>query len=144
MERLFTVEDKYFRGPGMYALWTALYFANVVCMSLDDTKGPVRDFNLATSLLSHVYLAVASANNIWGSRKPSSMMLVAGPVHQYSFWLLMAYYSFDVFGGYSALGVMNVVHIAIVTLFTIDMIVKTWTVTIWPLDYIAYIRPLQS
>lgn len=137
------VEDKYVRGSGLYGLWTTLYLANVVCMLVDNSDGPVRDFNMATSLMSHIYLGVAAANNIWGSRKPSSMMLVAGPVHQYSFWLFLAYYKLDVFNNYSALGVMNVVHVVVVGMFTIDMIVKSWTATIWPLDYIAYIRPIR-
>lgn len=138
MEKIFAVEDRFVKGPGLYGLWSLIYLVNIIVLFSDNTAGNARMFNLLSSLFSHIYLAVSAANNIWGTRKPSSMMLVAGPVHQYAFWLLFAYYGGDVFCNFSTLGVMNIVHCIVVGLFTIDMIIKSWTTTVWADDYRRY------
>jgi len=72
------------------------------------------------------------------------MLVTVGPIHQYSFWLLFAYYGgSDVLGSHP-LGVMNWVGCIIVGLFTIDMIIKTWYLALHPSKYLAYVASHKS
>ena len=65
------------------------------------------------------------------------MLLTAGPVHQYSSWLLLAYYRGNVYGS-SPLGVLNGVNTFVVGIFTIDMVIKTWASALYPNYYLDY------
>lgn len=71
---------------------------------------------------------------------PSTLLLSAGPIHQYSYWLLYAY-----FGGSSAVlgssgvAAMNWVHTVVVGVFTVDMVLKTWYTAIHPNRYLKYV-----
>ena len=67
------------------------------------------------------------------------MLLMAGPVHQYTFWLLLAYYRGLVYGTHS-LGVMNVIQTVLVSLFNLDLLVKTWILALHPEKYANYLR----
>ena len=67
------------------------------------------------------------------------MLLIAGPIHQYSFWLLLAYYHGDVYGSHPV-GIMNGVNTGLVTTFNLDLLVKTWMLAIWPEKYRNYIH----
>ena len=83
-KKLFSLEDVYMKQPGLYAMWTILYIINLICLATDSTTGPVRDFNIASSLLSTVYTSISTVNVVYGNKKSSTMLLTAGPVHQYS------------------------------------------------------------
>lgn len=136
----FKVEDTCFKLPGLYFLWTCLYVANFVALLTDNTTGVVRDFNLATNIISVIYGALASANNIYGNGLPSSMLLMAGPIHQYSHWLLFAYFGgADVLSS-SAIGIMNWISMFVVGFFSLDMVVKTWYTSFYPEKYLEYVR----
>ena len=74
---------------------------------------------------------------------PSTMLLIAGPIHQYSFWLLFAYYGADDVLTSSAVGVMNYIFVCVVGFFSIDMIMKTWFSSIYPLSYKSYVAENQ-
>ena len=138
-DKLFALEDRFMKQPGLYTMWTILYIVNLLCLASDSSTGSVRDFNILCSILSTVYTAVSSANNIYGNKMPSSMLLMAGPVHQYSTWLLLAYYRGAVYGS-TPLGVLNAVYTFVVGVFTADMVVKTWTVAIKPEYYLDYLK----
>lgn len=138
-EKLFALEDKYMRQGGLYAMWTALFVLNMGCLISDSTVGSHRDFNLVSSLLSTIYCGVSGAVGIYGNNLPSSMLIIAGPVHQYSTWLLLGYYRGNVYGS-SPVQVMNAVYTVIVTVFTLDMLVKTWVVAINPSYYLEYAK----
>ena len=125
--------------PGLYGLWTALFITNLAVLGHDVTTGASRDFNLYTALISTLYCGVASWNTIYGTNKPSSMLLMVGPVHQYSFWLLLAYYRGAVYGSHP-LGVLNVVYTAIVGVFSLDMVAKTWYLSVSPKVYLDYVE----
>ena len=75
---------------------------------------------------------------------PSTMLLIAGPIHQYSFWLLFAYYGADDVLTSSAVGVMNYIFVCVVAFFSIDMIMKTWFTSIYPLSYKNYVAESQN
>ena len=141
---LFKVEDQVLKLPGLYLLWTILFVSNFVCLLVDDSIGDHRDFNLISNLLSVIYGAVASVNNIYGNMLPSTMLLIAGPIHQYSFWLLFAYYGADDVLTSSAVGVMNYIFVCVVGFFSIDMIMKTWFSSIYPLSYKSYVAENQN
>ena len=136
----FKVEDQVLGLGGLYFLWTCLFVSNFVCLLVDDSSGVERDFNVITNVLSVIYGGIASANNIYGNKLPSSMLLIAGPIHQYSFWILFGY-----FGGRdvltsSAVGVMNYLFVVVVGLFSVDMILKTWYVSLYPQVYLDYVE----
>mgnify|MGYP006240615833 CR=1 FL=1 len=66
------------------------------------------------------------------------MLLTAGPVHQYSTWLLLAYYRGNVYSS-SPLGIYNGVVTVVIGVFTADMVMKTWIVAINPKYYLDYV-----
>lgn len=138
-DKLFALEDRFMKQPGLYTMWTILYLVNLICLSTDSTTGPVRDFNVVCSIFSTIYTAVSSCNNIYGNKKPSTMLLIAGPVHQYSTWLLLTYYRGNVYSS-SPVGSLNVVYTFVVGVFTLDMMLKTWTVAINPSYYLDYVN----
>ncbi len=142
-DKLFKLEDGLMKSPGLYAMWTILYVVNLICLALDSTTGPVRDFNILCSLLSTSYTAVSSYNTIYGNKMPSSMLLMAGPIHQYSTWLLLSYYRGDVYST-SPVGSLNAVYTFVVGVFTADMVMKTWIVAINPKYYLGYLNKQQN
>ena len=103
-DKVFMLEDKIMKQPGLYLMWTILFVINLICLGVDSTTGPIRDFNVLAQFLSTIYSIVSSVNNIYGNKLPSTMLLTAGPVHQYSTWLLLAYYRGNV---YSLLSQIN-------------------------------------
>ena len=138
-ELLFKFEDKIMRQPGLYAMWTGLFISNLAVLLSDNTQGVSRDFNITVNMLSLLYGGFASWNNIFGNGKPSTMLLTAGPIHQYGHWLLFGYYGGpDVLGSHP-IGVMNWVSVIVVGLFTLDMVVKTWFLAFLPNSYREYI-----
>lgn len=134
------MEDQIVRGPGLYAMWTVLYIINLVCLCVDPTEGNARNFNLITSLLAHVYLVVSAWNNIFGTMMPSTFLTIAGSLHQYSFWLLMAYYQGDVYADFNAVGISNVIHTVTVAIFSVSMLFSTWGITMYPNIYREYVE----
>ena len=72
-DKLFMLEDGVMKHPGLYGMWTILYVVNLICLAVDTTTGPVRDFNILCSLLSTIYTAVSSYNSIYGNNMPSSL-----------------------------------------------------------------------
>ena len=142
IQTLFAMEDRVMQMRGLYTLWTCCYVAALSALGTDTTTGPSRDFLLYTTLLSTLYTALASYNTIYGNGKPSSMLLMVGPVHQYSFWLLLAYYRGDVYGK-SPVEVMNTVHTALVAFFNLDLFVKSWLLACAPQKYLNYLKPSE-
>ena len=142
-DKLFKLEDGVMKSPGLYTMWTILYVVNLICLSLDSTTGSVRDFNLICSLLSTIYTAVSSYNTIYGNNMPSSMLLMAGPIHQYSTWLLLTYYRGNVYST-SPVGSLNAVYTFLVGVFTLYMVVKTWTIAINPSYYLNYLTKKKT
>jgi len=139
-QKLFYLEDKIMKLPGLYLMWTILFVANFVSLLVDDTQGVSRDFNIWSNAISVIYGSLASVNNIFGNKMPSSMLLIAGPVHQYLHWLLFAYFGgSDVLGSH-AVGVMNWISLFVVGIFSIDMIIKTWVIAIYPNYYTDYVK----
>ena len=67
-DKLFALEDRFMKQPGLYTMWTILYLVNLICLSTDSTTGPVRDFNVVCSIFSTIYTAVSSCNNIYGNK----------------------------------------------------------------------------
>ena len=138
-DNVFMLEDKVMRQPGLYLMWTILYIVNLSCLSVDSSTGPLRDFNVICSIFSTIYTAVSSVNVIYGNNKSSTMLLIAGPIHQYSTWLLLAYYGGNVYSS-SPIGVLNGVYTVVVGIFTMDMVMKTWTIALKPQYYLDYIK----
>jgi hypothetical protein len=137
-KKLFSLEDVYMKQPGLYTMWTILYLINLICLVTDSTTGSIRDFNIASSLLSTVYTSVSTLNTVYGNRKSSTMLLTAGPIHQYSTWLLLAYHGGNVYST-TPLGVLNGVYTVVVGIFTLDMVIKTWVVAVYPDYYLNYL-----
>jgi hypothetical protein len=135
------LEDHILKFPGLYSLWTSLFIANLVALFVDDSEGPIRDFNILVNGLSTVYPAMASANTIYGNGKPSTTILIAGPIHQYLFWMLFAYFGGSEVLSQSELGVMNWISLFVVGGFSIDMFFKTWSLSIYPQKYLDYVKP---
>ena len=136
---IFKLEDKIMRQPGLYAMWTTLFISNLSVLLTDNTQGVSRDFNITVNMLSLLYGGFSSWNNIFGNKKPSTMLLTAGPIHQYGHWLLFGYYGgSDVLGSHP-IGVMNWVSVILVGLFTVDMVFKTWYLALFPNRYSDYI-----
>ena len=140
VDKLFMMEDRIFRNVGLYAMWTCLYIANFVTLLVDPTQGPVRDFNIIANGLSVIYCATSSAVTIFGNGLPSTFILLAGPIHQYLYWLLLAYYGGSPPFSGTPTGVMNWINSIIVGIFTLDMIVKTWVLAISPNTYKDYVK----
>lgn len=136
---LFKIEDSVFKLPGLYFLWTVLFISNFVCLLVDDSTGVHRDFNIITNIFSVIYGSVSSVNNIFGNGLPSTMLLISGPVHQYSFWMLFAYFGGSDVLTNSAVGIMNYLFVCVVALFSLDMISKTWYVSLFPEEYKKYV-----
>jgi quinol monooxygenase YgiN len=136
---LFMMEDTLLGQSGLYAMWTILYISNLIVLAEDDTKGPSRDFNIIANGLSVLYCGLSGANMIYGNKLPSTMLMVIGPIHQYLFWMLFAYYGAgDVLGSHP-IGVYNWVTLFVVGLFTVDMVGKTWLLSLNPQKYIDYV-----
>lgn len=138
-DKLFALEDRFMKQTGLYAMWTVLFIVNLICLCLDSTTGPVRDFNIASQILSSAYGLVSSINNIHGNKLPSTMLLSAGPFHQYNTWLLLAYYGGNVYST-SAVGIYNGVLTCVIGVFTADMLVKSWVVAYNPKYYLDYVK----
>ena len=147
MKTLFAMEDRVLKTPGLYFMSFCCYIGSLACLAENGHAAdhehtgvdPCRDFLLYTSLLSTLYWSVSSANTIYGNGKPSSMIMMTGPIHQFCFWLLLAYYRGDVYGKDPA-GVMNVIHTVLVSLFNLDLVVKTWILALHPEKYTNYLR----
>ena len=137
-ETLFAPEDKYVGMSGLYFLWTSLFIADMAVLCTDSTSGNPRDFNVLVSLISTLFVGFASYNTVYGTKLPSTMMLVMGPLYLYSYWTLLAYYQGDVYGDHS-LGKLNIAYTVISGLFSVDMVVKTWYLTLFPDNYNKYI-----
>ena len=135
---LFMMEDALLGQCGLYAMWTTLYITNLIVLCEDDTTGPSRDFNIIANGLSVLYCGISGANMIYGNQLPSSMMLTIGPIHQYLFWLLFAYYGGDAVLGSHPIGVYNWITLFVVGLFTADMVLKTWYLSLDPSKYRDY------
>ena len=125
-KKIFFLEDKLMRLPGLYAMWTIIFVANFIVLLSDSTQGPSRDFNVCVNAASVIYGSLASVNNIFGNKLPSTMLLIAGPIHQYLHWLLFAYFGGSAVLGSHAIGIMNWVTVFVVGIFSLDMIFKTW------------------
>ena len=130
-------EDKVMKGPGLYGMWTALYITVISCLAATEETGSARDFLLYTSMISTLFPAFSSANTIYGNRLSSSMLLVVGPIYQYTFWQLLCYYRGDVYNT-TPVGIMNAIGTGVTGVFTLDMVVKTWYYAIYPKDYSQY------
>lgn len=140
VDKLFMMEDRFLGNVGLYAMWTCLYIANFVTLVVDPVTGPVRDFNIIANGISVLYCATSNVVTIFGNGLPSTFILIAGPIHQYLYWLLLAYYGGShAFSG-TPVGVMNWINSIIVGAFTLDMIVKTWLLTIRPNIYKDYVK----
>jgi len=143
-QKLFYLEDKLMKLPGLYLMWTLLFVANFVSLLVDNTQGVVRNFNIFSNAVSVIYCSLASVNNIFGNQLPSSMLLIAGPIHQYLHWLLFAYFGGSDVLSSSAVGIMNWISLFVVGIFSIDMIIKTWIITINPTYYTNYVKQITQ
>ena len=137
IRKLHYPEDNVLGQPGLYMFWTLLYIASITSLSVDDTTGNSRDFLLITSALSTLFPAFSGMNAIYGNKLPSTMFLVIGPMYQYFFWQMLAYYRADIYGSHP-IGVMNGVFTGFSTLFTIDALMKTWLLTTNTKAYLEY------
>ena len=91
-KHIFFMEDRIFKMPGLYLLWTCIYIANFVALIVDDTYGAVRTFNVLGNGLSVIYTGSAGFNAIYGNDTPSTLLVIPGPIHQYAFWVIFAYF----------------------------------------------------
>ena len=139
-DKLFLLEDTILKQYGLYTMWTCIYIANLVVLLVDDTKDSSRDFNILVNGFSVLYGSVASVNTIFGNKLPSTMLLIAGPIHQYLFWMIFAYFGGSPVLGSHPIGVMNWFSVFLVGLFTIDMAIKTWALAIYPNLYNEYVN----
>tara|TARA_B100000941_G_C28430086_1_gene513732 strand:- start:441 stop:902 length:462 start_codon:yes stop_codon:yes gene_type:complete len=137
---LFKIEDKIIRLPGLYTLWTIIFVANLVSLFVDDTTGPVRNFNIIANGFSVIYPAAASINNIYGNGLPSTVLVSAGPLHQYLFWMLFAFFGGKDVLSDSELGTMNWISLIVVGGFSADMWIKTWYVALNRDKYLEYVK----
>jgi hypothetical protein len=142
MDKFFCLEDKVLKLPGLYGLWSVLYFSNFVCLLCDSTIGPVRNFNILANGFSVIYCIGAGLNNIYGNQLPSTLLITAGPVHQYLYWALLGYFGGSSVFSSSPLGVMNWINSIVVGIFTLDMIFKTWLVTLYTKSYLEYVTKM--
>ena len=137
-ETLFLMEDVIFKQYGLYAMWTAIFISNFVVLLCDGTNDESRDFNVLANGFSVIYCSIASANVLFGNKLPSAVLLIAGPIHQYLYWLLFAYFKGTPVLGRHPIGVMNWFTTFLVGLFTFDMIIKTWLLSFYPNYYLDY------
>ena len=137
---IFKLEDEVVNSMGLYTLWWVLNLANVVVLLTDLNMGDTRDFNIIVSILSTLYVCCMNMNTIYGNGLPSSMLLIVGPIHQYSFWMLLCYFGPGNVLDDSPIGKMNITYCVVVGLFTLDMIVKSWYLTIFPDSYRKYVK----
>ena len=137
------LEDVLFKMPGLYLLWTCLFAANLSAFVTDSVVGPPRDFLLFTSLLSVVYPAYSVHNQLYGNKMPSTLCLTMGPIHQFSFWLLLAYFGGDVYGG-QEIGAMNIVATVVVGAFSLGLFFQSWLFVLKPGLYEEYVETLQE
>jgi len=136
---LFLPEDKIIKLPGLYLLWSCIYISNLVVLFSDGTDDASRTFNMIANGLSVIYPGAAGLNTVFGNQVPSSLFISAGPIHQYLYWMLLAFFKpRNVFGSHP-IGVMNWVSTIIVGLFTVDMVIKTWLVTLYQDTYLSYL-----
>lgn len=136
---LFYPEDNIVKLPGLYLLWSCIYISNLVILLADGTEDESRTFNMIANGLSVIYPGAAGLNTVFGNRVPSSLFVSAGPVHQYLYWMLFAFYKPKNVLGTHPIGVMNWVSTIVVGVFTFDMIVKTWLLTLFPQTYLDYV-----
>ena len=137
------LEDVLFKMPGLYFLWTCLFAANLVAFLTDDVVGPPRDFLLFTSLISVIYPAYSVHNQLNGNKMPSTLCLTMGPIHQFSFWLLLAYFGGDVYGGHE-IGAMNTVSTVVVGAFSLGLFFQSWLFVLKPGLYEEYVTAFQE
>ena len=124
------MEDKFLGQCGLYTMWTTFFISNLAVLAEDNTTGVSRDFNIIANGLSVLYVSASSLNTIYGNGLPSTMMVTIGPIHQYLYWMLFVYYGgSDVLGSHP-IGVYNWMTLFVVGMFTIDMVIKTWFITI--------------
>ena len=135
---LFFPEDKIVKLPGLYLLWTCIYVSNLVVLFVDGKEDESRTFNMIANGLSVIYTGAAGMNTVFGNGIPSSLFVTAGPIHQYLYWMLLAFYKPSNVLGSHPIGVMNWVTTFVVGLFSLDMVIKTWLVTLFPDTYIEY------
>ncbi len=143
MKMMHCFEDKVMKGPGLYGMWTALYLSVISCLSATEETGSARDFLLYTSMISTLFPAFASANTVYGNRLSSSMLLVVGPIYQYTFWQLLCYYRADVYNN-TPVGVMNMIGTVVTGIFTLDMVIKTWYYALYPAYYSEYKKSVSD
>jgi len=136
----FCIEDQIIKLPGLYALWTAIFICNMVAFFVDNTTGAVRNFNIAVNGLSVIYPGLAGWNSIYGNGKPSSVLLIAGPIHQYLFWMLFGYFGGSDVLSSSELGVMNWISLFVVGGFSVDMVLKSWFLSLKRQEYLDYVN----
>ena len=139
-KKLFYLEDRLMKLSGLYTMWTCLFVSNFVVLLKDSTRDLSRDFNVWTNVISVLYCGFASYNTIYGNGVPSTMLVTIGPIHQYSYWLLFAYFGPDNVLGSHPIGVINWVSTILVGCFTLNMLVKTWYLTIYPESYSTYVK----
>lgn len=139
ISKLHKMEDDVMRMPGLYTFWSILYICSVASLSVDDTTGPSRDFLMILAGISTIFPAFAGLNQIYGNKLPSTMFLTVGPIYQYIFWQLLAYYRANVYGTHPV-GVLNAVFTGLSALFTVDTIIKTWTLTCNTQLYLDYVQ----
>jgi len=139
ISKLHKMEDDVMRMPGLYTFWSMLYICSVASLSFDDTTGSSRDFLMILAGISTIFPAFAGLNQIYGNKLPSTMFLTVGPIYQYIFWQLLAYYQADVYGTHP-IGVLNGVFTGFSALFTVDTIIKTWTLTCNTQLYLDYVE----
>ena len=142
ISKLHKMEDDVMRMPGLYTFWSILYICSVASLSVDDTTGPSRDFLMILAGISTIFPAFAGLNQIYGNKLPSTMFLTVGPIYQYIFWQLLAYYRANVYGTHPV-GVLNAVFTGLSALFTVDTIIKTWTLTCNTQLYLDYVQALS-
>ena len=56
---LFMMEDTLLGQCGLYTMWSLLYITNLIILSVDDTVGPSRDFNIIANGFSVLYCGAA-------------------------------------------------------------------------------------
>lgn len=136
---LHMMEDKIMGHLGLYTMWTMFFISNLAVLAEDHTRGASRDFNIIANGLSVLYVSASNLNMIYGNRLPSTMMLTIGPIHQYLFWMLFIYYGpGDVLGSHP-IGVYNWISLFVVGMFTADMVLKSWLLTVDPQKYRDYV-----
>ena len=138
-EKIHKMEDSVMKIQGLYTLWTLLYITGIGCLSGDATTGTSRDFLFSMTSLASIFPVFSGINIIYGNKLPSTMFLSVGTLYQYFFWTLLAYYRGNVYGSHP-IGVYNGVNTGFASLFTLDMLVKTWMLTCNSKGYLTYVE----